>query len=96
MEEKFEKIYNEILKLNIDELESLKCKTQKEKNAPLVTLATSIILGIIIYVVMIILYNKGIVSVLGFRMVTIILLGIICISAGCLVAEQTEYKTYHQ
>lgn len=96
MEEKFEKIYNEILKLNIDELESLKWKTQKEKNAPLVTLATSIILGIIIYVVMIILYNKGIVSVLGFRMVSIILLGIICISAGCLATKQTEYKTYHQ
>lgn len=96
MEEKFEKIYNEILKLSIDELESLKWKTQKEKNTPLVTLATSIILGLIISVVMIILHNNGLVSSLGVRIVSIILLGIICISAGCLVAEQTEYKTYHQ
>lgn len=94
MEKKFEKIYNEILKVNIDELELLKGESNKEKNKPIITLITIMILSAVVYTSMIIFYNKGIISLSVYRILSIILLGILCISAGIKLAKQTEYKTY--
>lgn len=94
MKEKFEKIYNEISKLNTDDLELLKGESNKEKNKPVITLVVLMILSLFVYMFMIILYNKGIISLSVYRILSIILLGILCLGAGFKLAKQTEYKTY--
>lgn len=96
MEEKFDKIYNEISKLNIDELELLKKECKKEKKKPVVTIISGVILSMIGYMILVILYNKEIISNSLYGMLSIFLIGIIGIIAGYRLSNETNYEKYEE
>ena len=96
MEEKFNKIYEEIIKQNMEKLELLKKESNKEKNKAILTTIIGIMLYMIIYGLMIILYNKGMINLSTYRIITISLLGAIVIFFGCSLAGNTKYEKYDE
>ena len=95
-DEKFNEIYNELLKLNIDELEILKKESKKENGHVENIAVIGIIISIILIPCMFFIYAIGIVSISVCRNLTIILIGITCISIGVKMANATEYKKYNE
>lgn len=92
MEQKFEEVYKEILKLNIDELELLRKKCKKEMNKPWITLFTAMALGVILELLMYILYNKYMISESFYSLIYIILYVIILITMSSKISEDTKYE----